>query len=262
MESVWEGRKLELESGKVLENFQMHYWQSGPFQSGQKVILFVHALTGDARADQWWSALAGPGALFASEDYHLVCFNHLGSCYGSTGPLSLDPKTGQAYYHRFPTLSVRDLAEAQYQALRGLGYDTIDLVIGASLGGQVALELAFKLKGALKALSLVASNAAHSAWGIAFNESQRQAIELDPTWQQSHPAAGLQGLGIARQIALLSYRSSKAYQKRQGRACRANGTYRAASYQQYQGLKIQRRFNAFSYWHLSKAMDGHAIASS
>lgn len=262
MESFWQGENLKLSSGKVLEQFQMHYWINAPYKPGQKVVLFLHALTGDARVDQWWSALAGKDGLFNQEDYHLICINHLGSCYGSTGPLSKESSTGKPFYHRFPELSIKDLAEAQYLALKDQAFPQIDLAIGASLGGQVALELAFKLGARLKSVCLVASNVQHSAWGIALNESQRQAIELDPSWQKAHPAAGLEGLALARQIALLSYRSYQAYEERQGRDRTNSGEFKAASYQRYQGLKIQKRFNAFSYWHLSKAMDSHAIAES
>lgn len=260
MEKTLYLEELQLSSGRVLSRYHLHYWINAPYQEGQQVILFSHALTGDARVDRWWEKIAGEQGVFAQSNYHLICINHLGSCYGSTGPLSVDEETGKPYYNTFPSLSIKDLALAQYAALQTLGYPRLDLLIGASLGGQVGLELALKLGVDLKAMVLVACNAAHSAWGIAFNESQRQAIALDPSWSLNQPQAGSAGLGIARSVALLSYRSYAAYEQRQGRRRTDDGKFKAATYQQYQAAKIQERFNAFSYWCLSRAMDSHAIA--
>lgn len=235
----------------------MEYWCNAPLRSRQKVVLISHALTANSRADEWWPELAGADGYLQKAGYHIICINHLGSCYGSTGPLSQDSVKGQPYYQEFPQLSIQDLARAQHQCLRALGYDRIDLLIGPSLGGQVAQELALLLGKSLKALCLIATNAAHSAWGIAFNESQRQAIRLDPSWGQANPDAGKNGMAVARSIALLSYRSYGTYQEFQGRQRNDDDSFRASSYQVYQGEKLKPRFNAFSYWRLSEAMDSH-----
>lgn len=261
MEAAWQGYNLKLQSGQVLSRFQMWYWTNGPYRKGQKCILISHALTANARADEWWQAIAGLAGLFGSDDYHLVCLNQLGSSYGSTGPLSINPLTTEPYYYDFPELSIKDLAQAQWNCLQGLSYAQFDLIIGASLGGQVALELCRLYGPACKALSLVCSNAQHSGWGIAFNESQRKAISLDPSWESFNPDAGKSGMALARSIAMLSYRSHAAFEKRHARSRSADGSFEVVNYQEYQGRKIQERFNAFSYWTLSRAMDSHQFGA-
>jgi len=262
MEAIWQGDTLHLHSGEVLKDYKLSYWTNAPYREGQKIVLISHALTANAKADEWWSALAAEGGLFGQKDYHLICINHLGSHYGSTNPLSENPETKEAYYQDFPEISIKDLAQAQWQCLQALGYPQIDLLIGASLGGQVALELGLLLGSQCKALCLIASNAFHSAWGIAFNETQRQAITLDPTWGERQPEAGKKGMALARATALLSYRTYHAYKQRQGREIGERGIFRAAEYQAYQGEKLAARFNAYSYWYLSKAMDSHQLGAN
>ena len=142
-----------------------------------------------------------------------------------------------------------------------LGIAQIHTLIGGSLGGQHALEWAIMQPDCIRHLIQLCSNAQHSPWGIAFNESQRMAIAQDPSWEKNEADAGLLGMATARSIALLSYRHYCTYQKTQSEASndKLDG-YKASSYQKYQGEKLVRRFNAFSYWILSKAMDSHNVA--
>lgn len=141
-----------------------------------------------------------------------------------------------------------------------IGIDQIHFLTGGSLGGQQALEWAIQEPDLVENLGLVACNAWHSPWGIAFNESQRMAIEADQTWREKSPNAGLKGLRTARSIALLSYRNAETYRFKQEEAHNEKvDDFNAASYQQYQGTKLAQRFNAFSYWYLSKAMDTHNV---
>lgn len=250
------------EAGQRINGLEIAYTTKGvmnPHRSN--VVWVVHALTANADAAEWWSGLFGSGTLFDTDTYFVVCANNIGSCYGSTGPLSINPDTGSPYYHTFPFLSIRDIAASLQLLAAHLEIDRIQLLIGASMGGQIALEWSISQAGYIKKLLLIATNAAHSAWGIAFNESQRQAIETDPTWQTDTANAGFQGLKTARGIALLSYRNYHTYRLSQYEdSADKTDQFRAASYQRYQGEKLIRRFNAFSYYWLSKAMDSHNVA--
>jgi len=128
------------------------------------------------------------------------------------------------------------------------------------MGGQQALEWAIMKPDLIDNLILVATNAVHSSWGIAFNESQRMSIEVDPTWPESNPQAGINGMKAARATALISYRNYETYQITQARQENSmGGNLRAVSYQRYQGDKLAKRFNAFSYYRLSTMMDSQDV---
>lgn len=224
------------------------------------VVWACHALTANSDVLDWWAGLFGPSYLFDPARHFIVCANNLGSCYGSTGPLSLNTETGKPYFHDFPLITIRDMVRAHELLRRHLGIRRIGLLIGGSQGGQQALEWAIQQPELVDRLVLVATNAMHSPWGVAFNESQRMAIAADPTWRERRPDAGIAGMKVARSIALLSYRHYHTYAQSQ----QAQGTdpldgFPAASYQRYQGEKLAKRFNAFSYWALSKAMDTHHV---
>ncbi|MDX2285035.1 MAG: homoserine O-acetyltransferase [Bacteroidia bacterium] len=249
-----------LEQGGQLPGFQLAYTTSGQLSAARDNVVWVcHALTGHADPASWWPGLFGPGDLFGPERCFTVCANMLGSCYGSTHALSDDPGTGTPYYHRFPLLTNRDMVRA-FDLLRAhLGIRHIHLAIGGSMGGQHVLEWAVMRPELFGHLVPVATNAQHSPWGIAWNESQRMAIEADATWREDRPDAGMEGMRAARAMALLSYRSYEGYAARQQEAGEAADGFRASSYQRHQGEKLYRRFNAFSYWTLSKAMDSHHV---
>ncbi|MER2997058.1 homoserine O-acetyltransferase MetX [Pontibacter populi] len=254
-------QEFKLESGISLPGFQLAYTTYGTLNPQRDNVVWVcHALTGSSDFTDWWSGLFGDGKLYDPEDWFIVCANTPGGCYGSTGPLSVNPNTLQPYYHSFPQLTNRDIVAAFDLMRQELELEKVHTLIGGSLGGQQALEWALQKPDVFERLVHVASNARHSAWGIAFNESQRMAIRQDPTWADYSEPAGQEGLKTARAIAMLSYRHYTSYELNQqepGNSITDN--YRAASYQVYQGEKLAKRFNAYTYWLLSKAMDSHNI---
>jgi homoserine O-acetyltransferase len=252
---------FKLESGKKLRNLEIAYQTFGKLNANKdNVVWACHALTANADVLDWWEGLFGNNALFNPNEHFIVCANILGSNYGTTNPLSENPITSQPYYLSFPEFTIRDLASAHHLLANHLGINTIKVLIGGSLGGQQALEWSLSKTQTIENLILVATNAVHSPWGIAFNESQRLAISADRTFYANQPTGGLKGLKVARSIALLSYRTYQAYADTQLESVNDKTTgYRAASYQNYQGEKLCKRFNAYSYWYLSKAMDSHNV---
>lgn len=204
--------------------------------------------------------MVGPGRFYDPAHHFIVCANVLGSCYGSTGPLSVNPATGQPFYHDFPQVTIFDIVKALDLLRQELQIEQIQTCIGGSLGGQQALEWSIQQPELIQNLILIASNAVMSPWGIAFNESQRMAIGADPTWLQSRDDAGRNGMKAARSVALLSYRNYDTYGFTQALDNNEQlDHYKASSYQQYQGEKLASRFNAYTYWILSKVMDSHNV---
>jgi homoserine O-acetyltransferase len=260
--STYKHNKIfKLESGKKLRQLEISYHTYGKLNAKKdNVIWACHALTANSDVLDWWNGLFGNNALFNPEEHFIICANILGSNYGTTNPLSINPVTGQPYYLSFPEFTIRDFAAAHHLLAQHLGIQQIKVLIGGSLGGQQALEWSLANTEDIENLILVATNAAHSPWGIAFNESQRLAISTDRTFFANKIDGGLKGLKVARSIALLSYRTYQAYNDTQLESVNDKTTgYRAASYQNYQGDKLCKRFNAYSYWYLSKAMDSHNV---
>ncbi|MFM8450847.1 MAG: homoserine O-acetyltransferase [Haliscomenobacter sp.] len=252
---------FDLEAGGVLPQVEIAYQTYGAMGPGKGNVVWVcHALTGNSDAADWWSGLIGTGRLFDPERYFIVCANNLGSCYGTTGPTSTNPLTGRPYGDAFPPITIRDMVKAHQLLAAHIGVDKIHVVLGGSMGGQQALEWAIQEPERLHHIVLLASNAQHSPWGIAFNETQRMAIRADDTLYSDSPEAGRKGLEAARAIAMLSYRSYEAYNRsQQEKDPDKIGDYRASSYQRYQGNKLWKRFNPFSYLVLSQAMDSHHV---
>ncbi len=252
---------LRLESGETLHRPEVVYHTYGTLSpTKDNVVWICHALTANADAADWWDGLVGTGKFIDPDKYFIVCANVLGSCYGTTGPLSINPETFEPYYHSFPLITVKDMVEAHVLLREHLGLKQIHLGIAGSLGGQQLLEWLAREPGVFEQAAVIATSARHSPWGVAFNESQRLAIEQDPTWKNSNVHAGLNGLKIARSIAMLSYRSYDTYHLTQLDNSGKIEGYKASSYQRYQGEKLAKRFNAFSYYALSKAMDSHDIS--
>ena len=248
-----------LESGDSFNSISIAYHTYGTLTSNSKVIWVCHALTANSDVADWWNGLFGKGDLFDREEYFVVCANILGSCYGTTGPLSEELSEEQRFIH-FPLVTTRDMAKAHILLKNALGIDQIYLLIGSSLGGQQAQEFAYTLKDKLTKLVLIATNAKHSPYGVAFNESQRLTLLADPTFEENRIDGGQKGLKAARSIAMLSYRSYDGYLQTQAETeLDKVGDFKASSYQNYQGQKLVNRFNAYSYWYLSKAMDSHNI---
>lgn len=252
--------ELKLESGEILPGFQISYTTQGHLTPKKDNVIWVlHALTGDANVQQWWGGLVGDDKFYDPTKHFIVCANLLGSCYGSTHPLSVNPKTGKAYYYDFPNLTTRDMAQSLDLLREHLGIEKINTIIGGSLGGQVAMEWAYSLGDRLNHAIILASNAQASPWIIGFNETQRMAIESDCTWGKNQEDAGKKGLETARAIGMLSYRHPDTFLQNQHDTGDKLDNYKISSYLRYQGLKLANRFNAFSYWTLSKAMDSHNI---
>ena len=250
---------FNLENGGKLEGFQLEYVTKGRLNHAKDNVVWVcHPLTAGANFSEWWNGWVEQ--VYDPQEYFIICANVLGGCYGSTGPLSPCLRSGREYYHAFPQITIRDMVKAFSLLKAHIGIKEINTLIGASMGGQQALEWGIMEAATIRNLVLIATNAVHSPWGIAFNESQRMAIALDPTWQLNYPDAGIQGLKTARAMAMLSYRNYDCYAHCQPEAGdeKLDG-YKASSYQKYQGEKLAKRFNAYTYWHLSKAMDSHNV---
>jgi homoserine O-acetyltransferase/O-succinyltransferase len=254
---------FRLESGQVLKGYHLAYHVYGRLNARKDNVAWVfHALTANSDPQAWWPGLVGPGKLLDPQEYFIVCVNMPGSCYGSIGPLEPAGEQGIPFYHDFPLFTIRDMINAYQPLRRSLGVNRIRIGIGGSMGGQQLLQWAVDEPSAFECMIPIATNAKHSPWGKAFNESQRWCIEADPSWRKKSPEAGLEGMKIARSIALLSYRHYDTYH-----ACQADDgsvlpeNSRAASYQRHQGEKLARRFNAFSYYQLSRSMDTHHVGS-
>ncbi len=252
---------FQLETGAILPGFTLAYDMGGAFgKAGKPVVWVCHALTGHSQVPEWWPQLFDQGGVFDPDEYGWICANMLGSCYGSTNALSPHPETELPWFHDFPELTNRDMVRAFDLLRQHLGLEKVEILMGGSLGGQQALEWAILQPEVFQHLIPIATNAQHSPWGIAFNETQRMAIASDPTWKEDQPDAGKEGLKTARAIAMLSYRSYPTYEMKQAETdLEKIGDYRASSYQRYQGDKLSQRFNAFTYWALSQAMDSHHL---
>ncbi|MGC3998661.1 MAG: homoserine O-acetyltransferase [Anaeromyxobacter sp.] len=248
-----------LESGGTLQSLRVAYRTWGTLApDGGNAVVVCHALTGSADADRWWTRMFGPGRAFDPERDFIVCSNILGSCYGTTGPTSVDPATGEPYLGRFPDVSIRDMVRAQQALVTALGVRRVRMVIGGSLGGMQALEWALLYPELVESLVFIASTSRHSAWAIGTSEAQRQAIYADPRWadgRYSLDAPPDAGLGAARMMAMLSYRSAPSFEERFGRRPQAEDQFAVESYLRYQGRQLVERFDAATYITLTRAMD-------
>lgn len=252
---------FELESGFVIPGYHLGYHTFGKLNADRSNIVWVfHALTANSNPIDWWPGLVGSGHLIDPERFFIVCVNMPGSCYGSLGPLSTNPVTGLPYYHSFPFFTTRDMIRS-YQPLKDfLGIEKIKFGIGGSMGGQQLLEWAIEEPELFDHIVPIATNAFHSPWGRAFNASQRHCIELDPSWKSNNPESGIQGMKVARGIALISYRNQSTYNFYQAdENLNSLGPFKSESYQAYQGEKLASRFNAYSYYNLSQSMDSHQV---
>ncbi len=237
-----------LENGKQLEELTIAYHTYGMYEKGiSKIIWVCHALTANSDVADWWSNVFGANKILDPEKYFIVCANVIGSSYGTTSPISTNPATNEEYGKDFPSVTIKDLVAANILLKNYLEIDEIFLLLGGSMGGQQAMEWAIKEPTCIKNLALLATNAKHSPWGIAFNEAQRMAIEL-----------GDKGIEAARAIAMLSYRNYEMYE-RTTKPTDSLDNYGAASYQRYQAQKLSKRFDAHCYYVLSKTMDSHDV---
>jgi homoserine O-acetyltransferase len=250
-----------LESGIVLPQYHLAYTTHGKLNDAKDNAVWIfHALTANSDPAEWWDGLVGEGKTFDPSKYFTVCVNMPGSCYGSIGPLDTNPHTHERYFHDFPFFTIRDMVRA-YKPLREfLGAPKIHIGIGGSMGGQQLLEWAVEEPCLFEYIFPIATNAQHSPWAIAFNASQRFCIEADNTWKEKNIHAGMEGMKVARSVALISYRHYKTYLQSQYETDYLQiENFKSESYQRYQGEKLAKRFNAFSYYKLSQSMDSHNV---
>jgi homoserine O-acetyltransferase/O-succinyltransferase len=253
---------LDLETGGKLYDLKIAYHTYGTLNKQRNNVIWIcHALTASSDAAAWWPGMIGEGKVFDTNKYFIVCANIIGSCYGSTGPLSINPLTQKSYYHEFPFLTIRDLVNGHRLLCKHLNITGIELLVGGSMGGYQALEWCLIDPELIQKQFLIATSAREAAWRIAIHSAQRLAIEADTTWILKDKTAGANGLKTARAIGMLTYRSYQMFRDKQtdDDLNKVDG-FKAASYIEYQGNKLVNRFNAFSYWQLTKTMDSHNIA--
>ncbi|MBQ5622510.1 MAG: homoserine O-acetyltransferase [Alistipes sp.] len=255
-------KEFELESGVKLPSLTIAYDTYGVRNEDSSNVIWVcHALTANSDVADWWPHTVEEGCFLDPDKYFTVCANFLGSHYGTTGPLSENPETGEPWYGDFPRITVRDMVRAHQLLAEYLGIKRVKLLIGSSIGGFQCLEWSVMQPDFAERAAFIATTPRTKPWASAFNESQRMAIQSDPTFGERNAEAGLDGLAIARSIALLSYRGGMAYDKTQEDADPDEASFerRVHSYQRYQGEKLRRRFNAYSYIRLSQAVDSHNL---
>ena len=217
------------DAGVTLPDLRVAYRRDGPPTSS--AVLVVHALTGSAdAAGDWWEPLIGPGKALDTDERQVICLNLLGSCYGTTGPREVAA---------FPPITPRDMARAQWAAMDALGVERLELVVGGSLGGMVALEVALERPGSVDSVMPIAAPAVIGNLAAGWNHIQLQLLELDRD----------RGLELARQLAMTTYRSEVDFDTRDG----------IGSYLEHQGIKLRQRFDAGSYAALAGAMNAHDI---
>jgi homoserine O-acetyltransferase len=252
---------FELENGQILPGIMVAYHTYGTLNADKSNVVWIcHHLTASSAVLKWWPGVVGEGCVLDPSRYFIVCANILGSCYGTTGPHSIDPATKQPYFSKFPAVTIRDMVKAHILLRQHLEIDSIHLLVGGSMGGYQAMEWAFMETEVVKRLFLLATSATESAWGIATHTAQRLAIEADSSWQEPSAEAGAKGLKAARAIGMLTYRNYGIMVKNQTDTDTEKlDNYRASSYINYQGDKLVKRFNAYCYWLLTKAMDSHHL---
>ena len=250
-----------LEGGNSLPSITIAYSTYGTMNADKSNVVWVcHALTANSEAADWWGGLIGSAKVIDPDKHFIVCANILGSCYGSTGPLSINPVTQAPYYSSFPLVTIRDMVKAHIHLREHLEIEKIFLLMGGSMGGYQAMEWCIMENNRIGQLFLLATSATESAWGIAIHTAQRLAIEADQSWQSASAEAGANGLKAARAIGMLTYRNYNIMVAQQtDPESEKVDHYKASSYIQYQGDKLVQRFNAMSYWLLSKSMDSHHI---
>ena len=265
---------LLLECGRALAGVNLHYAVYGRLNAARdNAVLVCHALSGSALVGSWWPEIFAPGGVLSLDRDFVICINMLGSCYGSTGPGSVDPETGNLYGPDFPLVSIRDNVRAQSRLLDSLGIRRLRLVLGGSIGGMQALDWTIHDPGRVERAAIIGV-APLSAMGLALNHLQRQAIEHDPDWAGGYylpQRPPRQGLSMARQIAMLSYKSAELFNERFGRNPNRNGEdpwgldnqgggliggrFDIAGYLDHQGERFIDRFDANSYLAILRTMD-------
>jgi homoserine O-acetyltransferase len=269
--------EMALECGLTLSPLTLAYETLGMLNADKSnAILVAHALTGDSHMaglysesdpkPGWWDIMIGPGKAIDTEKYFVICANILGSCMGSTGPSSANPKTGRPYGLDFPVVTIGDMVRAQKKLLDHLGVERLFSVIGGSLGGMQVLEWVVQYPGKVRSAIPLATTTRHSALAIAFNEVARQAIVADPNWNNGNYYGGKKpdmGLAVARMIGHITYLSDESMRLKFGRKLQDksdlsfdfSADFQVESYLRYQGAKFVERFDANSFLYITRAAD-------
>jgi homoserine O-acetyltransferase len=268
-------RPFALSGGGELQPVTLRYARYGELNRRRdNVLLVCHALSGSARVADWWAEMFGPGQPFDTARYCVLCVNVLGSCYGSTGPCSTNPRTGAAYGPDFPVVSIADMVRSQAQLLDHLGVERLHAVVGGSIGGMQALAWATLFPERVPRCIAIGA-APLGALALALSHLQRQAIRGDSAWRGGRYAADEQpanGLALARAIAMCSYKSDALFNERYGRrpnhragedpARSQEGRFDIGGYLDYQGQIFVRRFDANCYLSISRSMDTFALGDN
>ncbi len=256
-------RAWTTESGFDFNSIDLAWHSWGTLnETRDNVILICHALTGNSDAKDWFSGLFADDGIIDLSRHFVLCINNLGSCYGSTGPASINPDSGKPYQADFPEITIRDVVQSQQLLLDQLEINSVELAIGGSMGGMIALEFGL-LDSRIKSMALIAMGASHSPWAIGISHAQRQAIYADKNWRNGFyepDKPPKKGLEAARSLAMITYRSAQNYEHKFGRNFnQSKSLFEVESYLEYQGQKLSSRFDVNSYITLSKAMDTHDV---
>ncbi len=252
---------LHFELGGELHHLDIAYHTYGtPNADKSNVVWVCHALTANSDVADWWPGTVESGRFLDPAEHFVVCANILGSCYGTTGPMSVNPATGKPYFRDFPRLTMRDVVNAHRILADALGIGRIHTLVGSSVGGFQAVEWAVTEPERFGKLILIATDAKASPWTIAIDETQRMAIQSDATYYDDVPDGGAAGLAAARAIGLLTYRGPRGYNiTQQDRTEDCTVPHRACTYQRYQGEKLKARFDAYSYVTILDTFDTHNV---
>ncbi|MEJ7617242.1 MAG: homoserine O-acetyltransferase [Pyrinomonadaceae bacterium] len=266
------GESFHLAAGGELRPLVLRYTTYGRLNEARdNAILVCHALSGSSRVGDWWAEMFGSNRPFDASRFCIIGSNVVGSCYGSTGPCSIDERTGEPYGVDFPPVTIGDMVAAQALLIEHLGIERLHAVVGGSIGGMQALEWAVSLPHKLARCVSIAATPL-SAMGLALNHLQRRAIQNDPAWRGGRYAPQEQpvnGLALARAIAMCSYKSAELFDERFGRRPDRTGEdphrslderFDISGYLDYQGSAFTRRFDANTYLVISKAMDTFEFA--
>ncbi|MDE2730382.1 MAG: homoserine O-acetyltransferase [Bacteroidota bacterium] len=257
-------QSLRLESGELLRNVPVSYRTWGSLNpTADNVIVVGHSLTSDSNAADWWRGCIGPGKALDTDRYFVVCANVVGSPYGTLAPSTLNPVTGCPFGSALPQATVRDTVRLHKALLDTWGVCSIAFTIGGSMGGMHALEWTFYGSDYVKGVVPIGVGGRHSAWCVAWSESQRQAIYADSLWQNGdyNPAnPPVKGMAAARMIAMVSYRSYASFDRRFGRTHMGSGEFSVESWLRYHGDKIVARFDPACYVYLTHLMDSHDLS--
>ncbi|MFW9881353.1 MAG: homoserine O-acetyltransferase [Candidatus Thorarchaeota archaeon] len=274
MKYFYSREEFKLESGKTLPGFKLAYETYGNLNSSRSnAILIFHALSGSSHVykdnseiDGWWDEMVGVGKPFDPSKYFIICANILGSCYGSTGPSSLNIKTNKPYGLLFPIITIHDMVKSIKLLVDNLGVKRVLSVTGGSLGGFQALDWAVSYPNITQSVIPIATASYATTFNIAFNRVQRQAIYSDPNWNNGNyynSQSPNGGLRLAREIGHITYLSEDSMREKFGRDLHYNPEYtfqfkeefEVESYLQYKGTSFIKRFDANSYLYITKAID-------